>query len=71
MDDYIELSKRSLQLHEIEMISKALYRLNALGTEFDGVLKQYDQHGKFVGLYWMDMESEEWMFDPLGKESDG
>lgn len=62
---YEEALERSFTAEQAKRIFSTLERLNSsLGTEFDGELKQYDATGTFVGLYWMDMESEEWLYDP-------
>lgn len=70
MTPFDKLVKRSLTEHDAERVTQALRKLNSsLDIEFDGVLKQYDSSGNFVGLYWMNTEAEEWMFDPQGDEN--
>lgn len=66
--DHKYLVARSINLRQARSIVEGLERLQTLDLEFDGVLKRYDENGNFVGIYWMDTEGEEWMYDPMGEE---
>ena len=61
--DHKTLIKRSISLRQASRIVAGLERL-----EFDGILRRYNDEGKFIGTYWMDAEGEEWMYDPMGEE---